>query len=150
MIYNYWEKNRENTLYKNIPLIIRRRYERTEELNKNRLFLGLTLASISLGAFLVIGKLSKIKKTFIRGIYYTPAKNSLDFHLHSTLGSKWITGITPAQLEVSEKLAKNNRVDRRFIVKDSEKFKGYSYFGYPSKTQWKGKEIFDAWYEEQK
>ena len=148
LVLSYWEKNRDTPQYKNLPIIVSRRYERIEELKKKQMYFGGTIGCISFGAFLVIAKLSSIKRTYLRGIYYTPLTNSMDLHLHSYVGSKWINNIKPSQFEVIEKLANNNRIDKRFIVKDKSAIKGYSYFGYPSKSQWKGKDIFDAWFDE--
>lgn len=133
-----------------MPVIIRRRFERIEQLKQSQTYLAVTIGGVSIAALLILMKLAKIKKTFIRGIYYTPSTNSLDFHVHKGVGSRLITGVTPADLKITETLATNNRVDRRFVVAESAKFRGYSYFGYPSKSQWKAKDIFDAWLEDQR
>lgn len=97
-------------------------------------------------ALAAVVKINSIKKTFIRGIYYTPATNSLDFWLYSSMGSKWIKDIRPEQISIVETAAGNNRIDKQFVVKDIDKFEGYKSFGYPGKSSWQGHEVFKAWY----
>lgn len=149
LIAEYWRRVKGTELETNMPLIMRRRIIKAEELQQRKLWLLVTAVGFSAVALAAVMKINSLKKTFIRGIYFTPATNSMDFWLYTAMGSKWIKGVTPNQLEVVETVTGNNRVDKLLVVKDKDTFKGYTSFGYPGRTSWQGQEIFELWYNKE-
>ena len=94
------------------------------------------------GALLALGS---IKKRFIKRIFYNPSTNSMNFELYTVWGAKTVTNIPAQALQLHSTIGKNNKVERKLLVKDPSVFSGYSYFGMPNEGSWHGKNIFDSW-----
>jgi len=107
---------------------------------------------IAINMFMMLGwyYLFRVNRTFIRGIYYTPSTNTMDMEVYTVLGKKIVKGIPQTAIKETETLLKNNKVDRRYQIVQSNDGKsnplsGYTYFGVPAPHTWQGRQIFDAW-----
>lgn len=131
-----------------MPSIIRRRYKKSEELKQKALIFGTLLSCVEIALILALRKFTKIRKTFIRGIYYNPAQNRMDIEVYSTLYKKTFKGISPKAFEYKESLGKGNVIDKKLFPsrdESSKVLKGYEYLAYPAPTRWTAQEVFDSW-----
>lgn len=131
-----------------IPSIVRRRYRKSEELRQKALIFSVLLSTVEIALIFALRKFSKIRKTFIRGIYYNPAHNRMDMDVYTTFYKKTIKNVSPKAFEYKESLGKGNVIDKKlYLTKDpsANVLKGYEYLAYPSNTRWTAQEVFDSW-----